>query len=68
MYQETTSLRAKGETMFNESRARATQQWPAIAKSHKAGAERAHVYSILYQLPRSVGATTRRRQHDFWKI
>ena len=37
----------KGETMVNESRARATRCRLAIAKSHEAGAERAHVYSIL---------------------
>ena len=33
--------------MFNEPRARTTRRRPAIAKSHEAGAERAHVYSIL---------------------
>ena len=33
--------------MVSESRARTTRCRPAIAKSHKAGAERAPVYSIL---------------------
>ena len=33
--------------MINESRACATQCRPSIAKSHEAGAEHAHVYSIL---------------------
>ena len=33
--------------MFNEPRARATRHRPVIANSHAAGAERAHVYSIL---------------------
>ena len=32
---------------FNEPRARATRQRPVISNSHEAGAERAHVYSIL---------------------
>ena len=33
--------------MFNEPRARVTRRRPAVAKSHEAGAERGHVYSIL---------------------
>ena len=41
-----TILRANGETMFNEPRARATRRRPVIANSHEACAERSHVYSI----------------------
>ena len=33
--------------MVNESRACVTQCRPVIAKSHEAGAEHAHMYSIL---------------------
>ena len=33
--------------MFHEPRARATRRRPAMAKSDEAGAERAHLYSIL---------------------
>ena len=51
--------------MVNESRACATQCRPAIAKSHEAGAERAHVYSILTATKNSHdrdGDSARRRR------
>ena len=50
--------------MFNEPRARATRLRPVIANSHEAGAERAHVYSILAATMNScdnVGHSARRR-------
>ena len=50
--------------MFNEPRARATRHRPVIANSHEAGAERAHVYSILAATMNScddVGHSARRR-------
>ena len=50
--------------MFNEPRARATRHRPVIANSHEAGAERAHVYSILADTTNScddVGHNARRR-------
>ena len=51
--------------MINESRACATQWRHAIAKSHQAGAERAHVYSILAATKNSHdgdGDSARRRR------
>ena len=51
--------------MVNESRARATRCRPAIAKSHEAGTEHAHVYSILAATKNSHhgdGDSARRRR------
>ena len=51
--------------MVNESRACATQCRPAIAKSHEAGTERTHVYSILAATKNSHdgdGDSARRRR------
>ena len=53
-----------GEMMFNEPSARATRHGPVIANSHEAGAERAHVYSILaatMNICDDVGHSARRR-------
>ena len=55
----------KGETMGNECRARAIRCRPAIAKSHEASAEHAHVYSILAATKNSRdddGNSARRRR------
>ena len=54
----------KRSMMINEARARATRQRPVIANSHEAGAERAHVYSILAATMNScddIGHSARRR-------
>ena len=51
--------------MVNESHACATQCRPTIAKSLEAGAERAHVYSILAAIKNSHdgdGDSARRRR------
>ena len=50
--------------MFNKPRARATRHRLVIANSHEAGAERAHVYSILAATMNNcddVGHSARRR-------
>ena len=54
----------KGKTMFNKPRARATRCRPAIAKSHEAGAERAHVYSIVAATKNSCAMTATARGCD----